>query len=315
MSNPWAKSFEELRSPYLLEKKAKKDYDGDGKIETGSKEHAGVVHNAIQRAKGGKPDGKDTRKEEVVNEKDGLWDNIHQKRKRMKAGSGEKKAKPGDKDYPKTLNVEGMKQARKNVGADTCWDGYKAKGTKKKNGREVPNCVKEEEIDEGSMKQARKNVGADTCWDGYKAKGTKMKNGRVVPNCVKEEDTEVNHIDGSRTQIIDIVKAPKMPSAAEISEMDGSKLGIGLATGVIGGGLTLMKKAAETANSLKKKMQQRTKVEGYSNWREDFIWEGPATAKDPKLDVKETGVKNKIEVNPEVKTEEKKKSSSYSSII
>ena len=27
---------------------------------------------------------------------------------------------------------EGLKQARKNVGADTCWDGYKAKGTKKK---------------------------------------------------------------------------------------------------------------------------------------------------------------------------------------
>ena len=43
---------------------------------------------------------------------------------------------------------EGLKQTRKNVGADTCWDGYKAKGTKKKNGREVPNCVKEEEITE-----------------------------------------------------------------------------------------------------------------------------------------------------------------------
>ena len=28
--------------------------------------------------------------------------------------------------------VEGMKQARKNVGASTCWDGYKAKGTKRK---------------------------------------------------------------------------------------------------------------------------------------------------------------------------------------
>ena len=25
--------------------------------------------------------------------------------------------------------VEGLKQARKNVGADKCWDGYKAKGT------------------------------------------------------------------------------------------------------------------------------------------------------------------------------------------
>jgi len=44
--------------------------------------------------------------------------------------------------------VEGMKQARANVGADSCWDGYKAKGTKKKGGKEVPNCVKEEELGE-----------------------------------------------------------------------------------------------------------------------------------------------------------------------
>jgi len=43
-------------------KKAKKDYDGDGKVESGSKEHAGAVHNAIQRRMGGTPDGKDTRK-------------------------------------------------------------------------------------------------------------------------------------------------------------------------------------------------------------------------------------------------------------
>ena len=45
----------------------------------------------------------------------------------------------------KTFNEfsEGLKQARKNVGADKCWDGYKAKGTKKKDGKEVPNCVKE----------------------------------------------------------------------------------------------------------------------------------------------------------------------------
>ena len=39
--------------------------------------------------------------------------------------------------------VEGsMETARKNVGASTCWKGYKAKGTKKKNGKVVPNCVK-----------------------------------------------------------------------------------------------------------------------------------------------------------------------------
>ena len=98
-------------------------------------------------------------KEEVEideGKKKGLWDRIRAKRERIKAGSGEKKAKPGDKDYPKTLNVEGLEKARKNVGADKCWDGYKAKGTKKKGGKEVPNCVK---VDEGAAwtKKAGKN--------------------------------------------------------------------------------------------------------------------------------------------------------------
>ena len=42
------------------EKSAKKDYDGDGKVESGAKEYRGVIHNKIQQKKGGKPDGKDT---------------------------------------------------------------------------------------------------------------------------------------------------------------------------------------------------------------------------------------------------------------
>jgi len=50
--------------------KAGKDYDGDGKVESGAKEHAGSVHNAIQRKKGGTPDGKDTSsvKEDFIGE-------------------------------------------------------------------------------------------------------------------------------------------------------------------------------------------------------------------------------------------------------
>ena len=43
------------------------------------------------------------------------------------------------------LMLEGLKQARKNVGASTCWKGYKASGTKMKGGKQVPNCVKEDE--------------------------------------------------------------------------------------------------------------------------------------------------------------------------
>lgn len=39
---------------------AKRDYDGDGTVESGAKEYRGAVHNAIQRKRGGVPDGKDT---------------------------------------------------------------------------------------------------------------------------------------------------------------------------------------------------------------------------------------------------------------
>ena len=50
--------------------KAGKDYDGDGKIESGAKEYRGAVHNAIQKKKGGKADGQDTSsvKEEFIGE-------------------------------------------------------------------------------------------------------------------------------------------------------------------------------------------------------------------------------------------------------
>jgi len=55
-----------------------------------------------------------------------------------------------------------LKQARKNIGMDpdkpSCWDGYKAKGTKMKGGKSVPNCVKEEELVE---KKAKKDYDGD----------------------------------------------------------------------------------------------------------------------------------------------------------
>ena len=91
------------------------------------------------------------------------------------------------------MKTEGsMKQARKNVGADTCWDGYKAKGTKKKNGRVVPNCVKEDEVAEG-YKDKKKKKGHDCA--------SKVKHEEYgVGNCIKEEHTldennNVTHYD------------------------------------------------------------------------------------------------------------------------
>ena len=197
----------------IEEKKAAKDYDGDGKVESGKAEYFGSRDKAIKKAMGKKV--KHDCSSKVKHEEYGIGECIKEMHtldedgnithydvlftnKVVKNVPVENLEVLVSEMHEHYINdeknkevVEGsMKQARKNVGASTCWDGYKAKGTKKKGGKVVPNCVKEEEIEEGSMKQARKNVGADTCWDGYTAKGTKKKGGKVVPNCVKEEDIE-----------------------------------------------------------------------------------------------------------------------------
>ena len=120
--------------------------------------------------------------EELEEAKRGLYANIHAKRKR-----GEAPAKPGSEDYPakdafkkaaKTAKKEAlsfeldgveyvfeevieegsMKQARKNVGASTCWKGYKAKGTKMKGGKSVPNCVKAGYEPEGEILDEKKKL-------------------------------------------------------------------------------------------------------------------------------------------------------------
>ena len=79
---------------------------------------------------------------ELEEEKKGLWDNIHARREK-----GLPRKKPGQKGYPKTLDIdEDLAQARKNVGASKCWPGKVAKGTKIKGGKEVPNCVSSENV-------------------------------------------------------------------------------------------------------------------------------------------------------------------------
>ena len=57
MSNPWADIYDDLRSPYLQEKKAKKDYDGDGKVESGKDEYFGSKDKAIKAAIAAKKGG------------------------------------------------------------------------------------------------------------------------------------------------------------------------------------------------------------------------------------------------------------------
>ena len=142
-----------------------KDVDNDGDVDDSDKylhKKRKAISKAVTKEHHQKDaDGKvieheveETTPSSVEEGKKGLYANIHAKRAR-----GEAPAKPGDKDYPakdafkkaaKTakkeeveVETESMAQARANVGASTCWKGYKAKGTKMKGGKKVPNCVKE----------------------------------------------------------------------------------------------------------------------------------------------------------------------------
>ena len=111
----------------------------------------------------------------------------------------QKKEKKGLKDFKKlsmggktkTEEVEmeeGLKQARKNVGADKCWDGYKAKGTKMKDGKQVPDCQKEETIEEVELDERTryaKETGKDPQTNRPSEKGGTMK-GSVMSKVRKD---------------------------------------------------------------------------------------------------------------------------------
>jgi len=135
---------------------------------------------------------------------------------------------------------EGLKQARKNVGASKCWDGYKAKGTKMKGGKSVPNCVKEEEeeLEEGKKglyanihaKRKRGESPAKPGDDDYPAKDAFKKAAKTA----KKEESEV---EGE--QIDEIAPA----------------IAIGASLGIAGAGAFLAKKAAEAGKAMRNKKQ------------------------------------------------------------
>ena len=97
--------------------------------------------------------------------------------------------------------LEGLKQARANVGASKCWDGYKASGTKNKGGKEVPNCVKEEEVEEGykpidkskenKMYRRAGNLARTSLSSKGKAKeDAQNKSGKIVSAIARQKENE-----------------------------------------------------------------------------------------------------------------------------
>ena len=337
MSNPWAKSFEDLRAPYLQEKKAKKDYDGDGKIESGTDEYMGSKDKAIKKAmaeKGKKKVAEHHQKDAAGNtipheeEGDGTPSSVEEakidtvnpknKRKRRNERQFGKQTKPYDPDTKEMktsmgkfmnsmrhdmhdkkrgVKTKGMKKEeivlesdKKGKGSgtkDACyhkvksrysvWPSAYASGAlvkcRKAGAKNWGNSSKKEEFDyyQMPMKSFDKIVGE--CWKTHKQEGTKMKGGKVVPNCVpKNEELAVeDHTppNAEYDKIVNKIKDPNTPM----------KIKQGLDAGLTQGG----------HSSVLQTMMKDKKIK--------------EALKRPKLNIKETGVKNKIQINPEIKTE------------
>ena len=99
------------------------------------------INEAFNRVNSFIAGGKAAEMDKDLSEKRGLWDNIHAKRERIKAGSGERMRKPGSKGAP----TDAALKASQTEDKDPCWSDYKQVGMKMKNGRQVPNCVPKEE--------------------------------------------------------------------------------------------------------------------------------------------------------------------------
>ena len=99
-------------------------------------------------------------------------------------------------DYISTVAnylVSEINEAKKMKGEDPCWDDYKMIGTKKKNGKQVPNCVPESvEIEEGTFKyHMDKAIAADQKGD-TKRKAQHLENARSAKFAMKSTDYAKN---------------------------------------------------------------------------------------------------------------------------
>ena len=147
---------------------------------------------------------------DVVEDKKGLWDRIHAKRKR-----GEAPAKPGDKDYPKTLDIES-----KNTPDDgnPCWDTHKKVGTKMKGGKRVNDCVPKSEStaaygkSQSSIRDKKKNAGISS--------SDKNKLGKLSALMSKEKESEMSKRmkRGQRNDPLNKIRAKRNEEVEQVDE-------------------------------------------------------------------------------------------------
>ena len=278
MSNPWAKSFEDLRAPYLAEKKAKKDYDGDGKIESGTDEYMGSKDKAIKKAmamRGKKKVAEHHQKDADGNviphedEGDGTPSSVEEakidtidpknKRNRRNVAKFGKQTKPYD---PPTKE---MKTSMGKFMQKTRQDMHKTK-----------RGVKKEEIVLEADKKGKGSGTKDACYHKVKSRYSVWPSAYASGALVKcRKAGAKNWGNSSKKEEFDYYQMPMKSFGDMVGECWKTHKQVG----------TKMKGGKVVPNCVPKNESVEEAV------------------KTPKLDVKETGVKNKIEINPEIKTE------------
>lgn len=118
----------------------------------------------------------------------GLWDNIHAKRKRIAAGSGERMRKPGSKGAP---TAEALKKSQTNeeLTAEQMFDLIEEMAQEISEELQMDLEQVWEELDEFNDNEL---VEACNCWKGYKRKpGTAP---CAEDSCVKEEIEQLDEV-------------------------------------------------------------------------------------------------------------------------
>ena len=278
MSNPWAKSFEDLRAPYLQEKKAKKDYDGDGKIESGTDEYMGSKDKAIKKAmamrvkkKVAEHHQKDKDGNTIPHEDEGdgtpssveeaKIDTIDPKNKRNRRNV----AKFGKQTKPYDPPTKEMKTSMGKFMQKTRQDMHKTK-----------RGVKKEEIVLEADKKGKGSGTKDACYHKVKSRYSVWPSAYASGALVKcRKAGAKNWGNSSKKEEFDYYQMPMKSFGDMVGECWKTHKQVG----------TKMKGGKVVPNCVPKNESVEEAV------------------KTPKLDVKETGVKNKIEINPEIKTE------------
>ena len=172
--------------------------------------------------------------------------------------------------------AEGMKQARANVGASKCWDGYKAQGTKKKGGKEVPNCVKEDE--ETVSEHHQKDKDGNTI--PHEEELEEGKKGLYANIHAKRERGEKMRSKGDKGAPTDkaFKDSAKTAKKEEVEYVEEKKKldPVGKEDGDVdndgdkdSSDSYLMKRRAAVSAAIKSK--KGTKKEGFSDWRSELI--------------------------------------------